>query len=114
MIAINGIELPEPVDIKTTDEDIVKKRTTASGRTVIDYITTKKVVNVTWGKLTDSEAQQIIDTININKPFFTLSFIDAGGPTLITAYAEKIQRSIQSVYNGEIIWAGMQITFKER
>jgi len=114
MIAINGITLPEPVSIQTSDEDIIKKRTTASGRIVIDYIATKKVVNVVWGTLTDAEAQQIINTINANKPFFTLEFTDAGGTATITAYAEKIQRSIKSVYGGEIIWAGMQITFKER
>jgi len=114
MIAINNIVLPEPVSIKTSDEDIVKQRTTASGRTVIDYITTKKVIDVVWGVLNDSDMQVIINTIRDNKPFFFLTYSDTGGSNTITAYTEKVQRSIQNVYGGQIVWANLHIVFKEK
>ena len=114
MIAINNIVLPEPVSIRTSEEDIVKQRTTASGRTVIDYITTKKVIDVVWGVLNDSDMQVIINTIRDNKPFFYLTYTDTGGDTTIIAYADRINRNIQSIYNGQIVWANLHIVFKEK
>jgi len=113
-ISINGTVLPDPVAIKTQDVDIVRTKETASGRVVMDYIATKKVVQVAWGVLTDTEMSQILDTIAANKPFFQLTFTDAGGDTTITVYADRIDREILSIYGGEILWKSLTITFKER
>ena len=112
---INGVVVPDPVSIRPRTVRVEKKRQTANGNTVIDFIGLKKEVQVSWGVLDDSEAKTIINAIESStNGFVELTYPDVGGDTTITAYISNIDRKILSIYGGTIKWAYMSITFRER
>ncbi len=114
MLKIAGVSVKAPTDLKIGRFDLTKSSRTASGKMVMDVIATKRRVDVIWKMLTDSELENIIDTITANKPFFTLEYPDAGGTKTMTCYAGDILTSLWHTKNGIRYWEEVSIPFIEQ
>jgi hypothetical protein len=114
MLKIAGVSVKAPTDLKIGRFDLTKSGRTASGKMVMDVIATKRRVDVIWKMLTDSELEKIIDTITANKPFFSLTYPDAGGSATMTCYAGDIVTSLWHTKNGVRYWEEVSIGFIEQ
>jgi hypothetical protein len=114
MLKIAGVTVKTPSELKVGLFDITKSNRAASGKMMMELITTKRRVDVVWKMLTDSELQTIIDTITANKPFFTLTYPDAGGSATMTCYAGDIVTSLWHTIDGVRYWQEVSIPFIEQ
>ena len=114
MLKIAGITVKAPTELKVGRFDLSKSSRTASGKMVMELIATKRRVDVIWKMLEDSELQQILDLITANKPFFTLTYPDAGGSATMTCYAGDINTSLWHTKNGVRYWEEVSIPFIEQ
>jgi hypothetical protein len=114
MLKIAGITIKAPTELKVGRFDLSKSGRTASGKMMMELIATKRRVDVVWKMLTDSELEKIIDTITANKPFFTLTYPDAGGTKSMTCYAGDIITSLWHTKNGVRYWEEVSIGFIEQ
>ena len=113
-IYIAGIKVASPADVKVGRFDLVKARRAASGRMKMEYIATKRRVDVTWTYLPDPELEKILDILAANKPFFVLEYPDAGGTKTMTCYAGDIDTSLWHTMNGMRYWKEVSIAFIEQ
>jgi len=113
-IYIAGIKVASPADVKVGRSDLVKARRAASGRMKMEYVDTKRRVDVTWTYLPDPELEKILDILAANKPFFTLEYPDAGGTKTMTCYAGDINTSLWHTINGVRYWKEVSIPFIEQ
>lgn len=114
MLKIAGITVKAPTELKVGRFDLSKSGRTASGKMVMEIIATKRRVDVVWKMLKDSELQQILDLITANKPFFSLTYPDAGGSKTMTCYAGDITTSLWHTKNGIRYWEEVSIPFIEQ
>ena len=114
MLKIAGTTVKTPTELKIGRFDLSKSGRTASGKMVMDIIATKRRVDVVWKMLPDDELQKIIDTIAANKPFFTLTYPDAGGSATMTCYAGDINTSLWHTKNGVRYWEEVSLAFIEQ
>jgi hypothetical protein len=114
MLKIAGITIKAPTELKVGRFDLSKSGRTASGKMMMEIIATKRRVDVVWKMLKDSELQQILDLITANKPFFTLTYPDAGGTKSMTCYAGDIITSLWHTKNGVRYWEEVSIGFIEQ
>jgi len=113
-IYIAGIKVARPADVKVGRFDLTKAERTASGKMRMEYIATKRRVDVVWQYLPDSELQKILDILASHKPFFTLQYPDAGGQQTMTCYAGDINTSLWHTINGVRYWKEVSIAFIEQ
>lgn len=114
MLTIAGTTVATPSEVKVGRFDLTKSSRTASGKMVMDIIATKRRVDCTWKMLSDSDLKLIIDTITAHKPFFSLTYPDAGGTATITCYAGDINTSLWHTKNGVRYWEEVTIPFIEQ
>jgi len=114
MLKIAGVTVKTPSELKIGRFDITKSNRSASGKMMMELIATKRRVDVVWKMLPDDELQKIIDTIAANKPFFTLTYPDAGGSATMTCYAGDINTSLWHTKNGVRYWEEVSIPFIEQ
>jgi len=114
MLKIAGIKVASPGDVKVGRFDLTKASRTASGRMVMEYIATKRRVDVVWRYIPDTDLQVILNLLAANKPFFTLEYPDAGGQQTITCYAGDINTSLWHTINGVRRWSEVSISFIEQ
>ena len=114
MLKIAGIKVASPGDVKVGRFDLTKASRTASGRMVMEYIATKRRVDVVWKMLPDNDLKLIVDTITANKPFFSLEYPDAGGTKTMTCYSGDIVTSLWHTKNGVRYWEEVTIPFIEQ
>lgn len=114
MLWIAGTQVASPAELKVGRFDLTKSQRTASGKMVMEIIATKRRVDVTWKMLRDSDLQTILDTITAHKPFFSLSYPDAGGTATMTCYAGDINTSLWHTKNGVRYWEEITIPFIEQ
>lgn len=114
MLRIAGVAVAAPTEIKIGRFDISKSGRTASGKMIMDIVATKRRVDVVWKMLPDDELQKIIDTIAANKPFFLLTYPDAGGSKTMTCYSGDIHTSLWHTKNGVRYWENVSIAFIEQ
>jgi len=113
-IFIAGVQVARPAEVKVGRFDLTKANRTASGRMVMEYIATKRRVDITWKYLPDAELKKILDLLAQNKPFFTLSYPDAGSQQSMTCYAGDINTSLWHTRNGVRYWSEVSIPFIEQ
>lgn len=114
MITIAGVQVANPSEIKIGRFDLTKSERTASGKMMMEIIATKRRVDCTWKMIADSDLKLIIDTITAHKPFFSLSFPDAGGTATMTCYTGDINTSLWHTINGVRYWSEVTIAFIEQ
>jgi hypothetical protein len=114
LLKIAGVEVANPAEVSIGRFDLTKSGRTASGKMVMDIVATKRRVDVVWKMIKDSELQTIINTITANKPFFSLTYPDAGGTKTMTCYAGDITTSLWHTVNGVRYWQEVSIPFIEQ
>lgn len=113
-IYIAGIKVACPADVKVGRFDLVKARRAASGLMRMEYVATKRRVDVVWRYIPDADLQAILNLLAANKPFFTLEYPDAGGQQTMTCYAGDINTSLWHTINGVRRWSEVSISFIEQ
>ncbi|MDR1093284.1 MAG: hypothetical protein LBL66_03960 [Clostridiales bacterium] len=76
---IDGINIVDPSGVTVSREDIVSQDRTMNGNLVVDYVATKKSLNVKWDLLSDGEFQKLLNAIESKqseKTFFTLQYYE--------------------------------------
>ena len=76
IIKANGVVLPSPTEITSTNEIIWSSntgRTTTSGKMLGDVIAEKETFSIKWGVLTREEQRKIIN--NMKPGFYPISFV---------------------------------------
>lgn len=103
VIKANGVTLPSPDEISTSDEIIWSANTgrSSTGKMIGDVIAEKKTIAVKWGVLTKSQLNTIRSNLQSGFQSFTLS-ID-GADTTITAY--------RSTLNAEVLGTAGSVTY---
>lgn len=114
MLYIAGTKVATPSEIKVGHFDLTKSGRTASGKMVMEIIATKRRVDCTWKLIKDSDLKQILDLIDAHKPFFTLTFPEAGGTATMTCYAGDRNTSLWHTINGVRYWQDVSIAFIEQ
>lgn len=114
MFKISGIQVKTPSELNIGRFDLSKASRTASGKMVMEIIATKRRVDARWIMLADADLQLILDLITAHKPFFTLTYPDAGGETSMTCYAGDINTSLWHTVNGVRYWEEVSIPFIEQ
>lgn len=114
LLTIAGVQVANPAEVKIGRFDLTKSNRTASGRMVMEYIATKRRVDVVWRYIPDADLQVILNLLAANKPFFTLEYPDAGGQQTMTCYAGDINTSLWHTINGVRRWSEVSISFIEQ
>lgn len=76
VIKANGVTLPSPVSISTTNEILWSSntgRSTSSGKMLGDVIAEKETFSIQWGIMTKADQKKIVN--NLKSGFHTVQFI---------------------------------------
>lgn len=76
IIKANGVTLPSPVSISTTDEILWSSntgRSTSSGKMLGDVIAEKETFSIQWGVMSKADQKKIKQ--NLKRGFHTVQFI---------------------------------------
>lgn len=114
MITIAGVQVANPAEVKVGRFDLTKSSRTASGKMTMEIIANKRRVDVIWRMLPDDQLKQILDLIAAHKPFFSISYPDAGGTATMICYAGDINTSLWHTINGVRYWEEVSIPFIEQ
>ncbi len=114
MLKIAGHRVPNVADVQVGSFDISKADRSASGKMLMDIIATKKRVDVTLHMIKDADLKQVLDAIENNKPFFSLTFPYAGGTRTMTCYSGDILTSLWHTKNGIRYWEEVTLSFIEQ
>lgn len=99
-IKANGVTLPSPTEITTTDEIIWSSNTgrSTSGKMIGDVVAQKQTFEIKWGVLTEAEFQTI--RTNLQSGFHPFTLTIDGVPTTITSYRGNIVSPVLGTYGG--------------
>lgn len=114
MLKIAGVTVKTPNELKIGRFDLTKSNRTASGKMMMELIAIKRRVDCVWRMLPDNDLKLIVDTITVNKPFFSLEYPDVGGQMTMTCYAGDIITSLWHTKNGIRYWEEVSIGFIEQ
>ena len=87
------LTLPPPKEMNLGKFDLTKSKRTSDGTMQMQYIATKRRLDVTWEYLTASQVQSILDFLASNKPFFYVEYEDYDGTREMLAYCGDIKYS---------------------
>lgn len=120
---IKGTKVKEPAKggVQITDEPVWGENTARdvnTGKMMGDIKAWKKTVQITWGPMTFSEVNQILDLIKVtgSSPFYNIKYNDtsATNETEITVYSGNLQRTVESISSAYRRQTGVTITFIEQ
>lgn len=109
------VKTPTAVQWAEMDLDSDKSgRETTSGLMFRDVIAKKRQLQISWEKLSMSEASTIINAVA--NPFFYINFPDAklGAYTTMECYVSDRSMPAWVLYDDEWIWDSLQLQFTER
>lgn len=112
---------PAKGGVQITDEPVWGENTARdvnTGKMMGDIKAWKKTVQITWGPMTFSEVNQILDLIKVtgSSPFYNIKYNDtsATNETEITVYSGNLQRTVESISSAYRRQTGVTITFIEQ
>lgn len=99
-ITANGVPLPSPVEIATSEEIIWSANTgrSTTGLMVGDVVAEKRTLNIRWGILTTAEYDSIRS--NLRSGFHPFTITVDGSAATITAYRGAITGTMLGTYGG--------------
>lgn len=112
MITINGVELPTPSDYRVGINDIVKAERNARGRMIIERITTKRKLELSWKYLTENQLSLVLGAVS---PItFTVTYPDpTGGRQSASFYSGDKSIGAMDFLNGVIRWKDIKFNLIE-
>lgn len=114
MIKVNGVEIPTPSDLSVGIQDISKAERNARGTLIIERITTKRKLEMTWSYLTKEQLQQLFTAVS--PVLFTVEYPDPVTNTVLTGtfYAGDRKSGALDYRNGNIRWKDCGFNVIER
>lgn len=91
VIKANGVTLPSPVSISTTNEILWSSntgRSTSSGKMLGDVIAEKETFSIQWGVMTKADQKKIVN--NLKSGFHTVQFIFSDETVNLASYRSAI------------------------
>ena len=123
-LQINGTTVAEPAHsgVQISEEPVWSENTgrdVNSGSMIGDIVAWKRTVAITWPPLTFAQVTAIKNAIGVRarRPFFSLSYTDAAGNTIlepITVYSGNLEHTIYSISNAYKRQTPVTVTFIEK
>lgn len=116
MLSINGESMPTPQSMTVTFKAIGKQETSASGGTLFDRLSVKRILQCAWGYLT-GEAAALLLSAALDNVFFQLAYTDPVSASVKTgtfraaASSLGVHRVVAGVTVG---YTSVSMTFEER
>lgn len=114
LININGVELPAPSKYDVGIMDINKAERNAKGTMIIERITTKRKIQLSWKYLTRNQLQSIFNLIK--NTYFDVEYVDPQTADLKTGTFYTGDRNVGAMdyFDGEIRWKDIKFNIIER
>lgn len=114
MIKVNGVEIPTPSTYQPTLNDIGKADRNANGTMILEIITTKRKLEMSWSYLSQSDLAFLFQSIA--GTFFTVEYPDPEDGTTKTGTFYKGDRSAGAIdyKDGVMRWKDCKVNFIER
>jgi hypothetical protein len=115
-LKINDIVIAPPKEIAYSYENLNKEERSLDGTLLIDIISKKLMLNITWEYLKDSDMKIIENEINESK-FVKLEYLDNLTSKLVEIEGSAGEFSYQPYYdwaNDRLMWKSVSLTFKEK
>jgi hypothetical protein len=114
MIKINGVQIVTPSDFSVGVMDISKAERNANGTMILETITTKRKLEMSWKYLSNSQLSTLFNSIT--STFFTVSYPDPlTGATRSGTFYKGDRKSGGMYYNnGAMSWKDISVNFIER
>lgn len=117
VLKVNGTILPSPSELSIQRYNLVTEagRSPETGDLFAKLIARKIRIDAKWKHIPDSTLKNMLDLIDGNGLFFTLTYIDAGSvEKTITAYRGNVQYGLYMIKNGEPVWLDISIPFIQK
>ena len=100
LITINGVALPTPTELQVGIMDISKAERNAQGRMIIERVTTKRKLFITYSYITESDASAILKAVS--PTYYNVTYFDPQEKTMKTGsfYCGDRQLGLVDYYNG--------------
>lgn len=108
------LELPSPESIEIGKYDLTKSQRRTDGLMDMQWIASKRRLDVTWKYLTASQVNAILDFLTNHKPFFRVEYEDANGTQTFVAYAGDIKYSTWFKIGNVRYFESFTVAFVER
>ena len=114
MIKIDGRAIPAPTDYSVGIQDISKAERNARGDMIIERITTKRKLEMSWEYLSKSEQQQLLNAVS--PVFFKVEYPDPQTGAIKTGTFYSGDRNVGALdyNNGDIRWKNCSFNVIER
>ena len=104
---------PAPVDVALNYYDLTKSERTADGTMQMEYIATKRRLDVSWKYMKDSDFQNMLSFLSLHKPFFYVAYNVSGVEESYLCYCGAINTKLGYILNGQRYWEEITIAFIE-
>mgnify|MGYP001061684196 CR=1 FL=1 len=74
LITVNGVVLPTPTDFGVSIMDISKAERNAAGTMIIERITTKRKIALSWAYLSASDLSKVLNAVA--PTFYNVTYLD--------------------------------------
>lgn len=115
-LKVNDIVVAPPKEIAYSYENLNKEERSLDGTLLIDIISKKLVLTITWDYLKETDMKIIEREINATK-FVKLEYLDNLTSQLVQIEASAGDFSYQPYYdwtNDRLMWKSVSLTFREK
>lgn len=113
---VNGVDFSNIVSSLVVDKEAnYNAQTAASGKTVVDYINSKRVIEVGIIPLTPAKMETLKSELNKNNIKVDISFLnpDINGIETITCILPSISREYYTIQENKVLFKPFELTFEE-
>jgi hypothetical protein len=113
MIKINNVTIPTPSVYAVSVMDISRADRNANGEMILEIITTKRKIEMTWLYLSQSDLSALLG--KISSGFFTVEYVDPeDGVKTGTFYVGDRKAGAIDYQNGAIRWKDVGFNFIQK
>ncbi|WP_438312213.1 DUF6711 family protein [Sporosarcina sp. FA9] len=114
MIKVDGREIPTPSDYSVGIQDISKAERNANGTMIIERITTKRKLELTWNYLSKEDLSRVMSAVS--PVFFQVEYLDpqTNSKKTGTFYSGDRNAGALDCINGTIRWKNIKFSVIER
>lgn len=114
MIKVNGVTIPTPSTYQVSLQDISKAERNANGLMILERITTKRKIEMSWAYLSQSDLSKLLQAVS--GVFFTVQYLDPEDGALKTGEFYCGDRSAGAIdYKNNVIrWKDCKFNVIER
>lgn len=100
LVTANGVDLPTPTDLSVGIMDISKAERNAAGTMIIERITTKRQITLSWSYLSASDLSTVLNAVS--PVFYDVTYLDpqTGGNRTGSFYCGDRNLGMMDFING--------------